>query len=202
MSGTPIAALLAAIYYAYDDGKDEEFNNNHKTNPEFNDEYKPLSKCEKIKDRMFFWGSETILVICCIALIYMMTPRGMAAIQNPKEKKLCRDEILKSAHSDAVNSANTVNLADYEITSGFKAKCDSLYYARKISHFIHIKGQDFLYFKPIMLYSPVTHRVTKYSRLTIDTERINKEPKFAKYVTGYKRSVEQLAVQRRISNQK
>ena len=166
------------------------------------EESKPQSKSKDVKDKIFYWTYGLILVIFCFVLIYPVTPRGWDAIANRKEKKICRNEILKSAHSDAVNSANTVNLANYEITSGFKAKRDSLYYAIAIFDFVQIEGQDFLSFEPMMLYSPVTKRVTKYSRLTIDTERISKEPKLAKYVAGYKRSVEQLAVQRRISKQK
>lgn len=36
----------------------------------------------------------------------------------------------------------------------------------------------------------------------IDIKRISQDPRLAKYLTGYKQSVKQLAVQRRISNQK
>ena len=111
-----------------------------------------------------------------------------------KELKYGTEKILAAAHTDAVNSVNTINIDEYEFGSAMAAKLDSAYYARKITMFIKRSGTEFLVWKP-----DVTKKVYV---LTVDENRIAKDAKFLKLSNGYKRAVEQLAVQRRISKQK
>lgn len=190
-AGIIAAAAAANARRAQYDFDDDEFDDD--------DDYEPESKYEKVKYKVaksFFWIFASSAVIASLLLVYHMTP--IARYKN--EKKQGVKQILDSAHSDAVNSAYTINLADYEITSKLKAKCDSLYYARKVSHFIYINGNKFVKFKPVIkeVYG-VRHIDLDFG---IDQNLICKDPKFNKYLTGYKKSVQQLAVQRRISNQK
>ena len=119
-----------------------------------------------------------------------------------KELKSGTEQILASAHADAVNSASTVNLENYEFTSELKAKCDSLYYARKITRFIKHSGTEFLEWQPVTTVKFGGSWVETNYVLTVDKNLIAKDTNFLKLSNGYKRAVEQLAVQRRISKQK
>lgn len=164
------------------------------------DDWEPMSKFEKIKNKVdwfFLWTFVSVGVIALLYLGYNTTP--IAQHKNAKRQGV--KQILDSAHSDAVNSAYTINLADYETTSKLKAKCDSLYYARKVSHFIYLHGNQFVKPKPITKEVYGVRYIMEYDS-EIDQNRICKDPKFNKYLTGYKKSVQQLAVSRRISNQK
>lgn len=211
MSGAAgaIAALAVAAANARraldDEEFEEEFEEAELDKKEFSHrdlyyDYKPTSKYEKIKDKIawsFLWISALSCILAIFQLGYYITPIA----RHKDAKKQGVKQILNSAHSDAANSAYTINLADYETTSKIKAKCDSLYYARKVSHFIYLNGNKFVKPKPITKEVYGVRYVIGYVA-EIDQNRIYQDPKFNKYLTGYKKSVQQLAVQRRINNQR
>ena len=196
------AAAIAAANIRRAQDKDEE---TAKNKEEFGydedfDDWKPISKFEKIKDKVvwfFLWTFVSSGIIALLCLGYNITPIA----QHKNAKKQGVKQILDSAHSDAIISAYTIDLANYETTSKLKAKCDSLYYARKVSHFIYLNGNKFVKHKPITKEVYGVRYIMEYNS-EIDQNRICKDQKFNKYLTGYKKSVQQLAVSRRISNQK
>ncbi len=164
------------------------------------DDYKPTSRFEKIKDKVF-WSFAWISILSCVFAMFYLVYNITPVAQHKDAKKQGVKQILNSAHSDAINSAYTINLADYEIASKLKAKCDSLYYAKRISHFIHFNGNKFVKPKPIIQEVYGRRYVVGYDS-EIDQNRIRKDPKFNNLLTNYKKSVQQLAVLRRINNQR
>lgn len=164
------------------------------------DDYKPTSRFEKIKNKVW-WSFAWVSVLSCVFAIFYLVYNTLPVAQHKDAKKQGVKQILNSAHSDAINSAYTINLADYETASKLKAKCDSLYYAKRISHFIHLNGNKFVKPKPITQEVYGVRYVVGYGS-EIDQSRICKDPKFKKLLTNYEKSVQQLAVRRRINNQR
>ena len=147
------------------------------------------------KDPIFwgFTGFTAVGVFSCM-LCFGLFDWGCGDVSWVAERKFVKqiafEHILKSTRFDAINFADTINLADYETTFKLKAKCDSLYYARKMRNFIDDKGDDFMRYHP------------RGGYIAIDQDVMYKDPKFNKYLTGYKKSVRQLAVLRRTNNQR
>ncbi|MBO7509168.1 MAG: hypothetical protein J6T57_02745 [Alphaproteobacteria bacterium] len=202
MGNAAAAAAIAATNVRRALDKDEKTTENKEEfcYDEPLDDWKPMSKFEKIKDKvvwLFLWTLVSSCIIALLQLGYNITP--IAQHKNAKRQGV--KQILDSAHSDAVNSAYTMDLANYETTSKLKAKCDSLYYARKVSHFIYLHGNKFVKPRPITKEVYGVRYVIGYDS-EIDLNRICKDQKFNKYVAGYKKSVQQLAMLRRTSNQK
>jgi len=119
-----------------------------------------------------------------------------------KELKYGTEQILNAVHNDAVNFANTININEYEFVSPRVAKRDSARYARKITRFIKHSGTAFLGWEPDTTIKFGGSWVEINYVLTVDKKLIAKDTNFLKLSNGYKRAVEQLAVQRRISKQK
>lgn len=119
-----------------------------------------------------------------------------------KELKHGTEQILTAAHADAVNSAHTIDIDKYESVPQIVAKIDSARYARKITRFIKHSGTKFLGEEEIVTEKCNGLFVKISYDLTVDKNLIAKDEKFIRLSNGYKRAVEQLAVQRRISKQK
>ena len=133
-------------------------------------------------------------VLITVSYFAYLEYKGSPSKIYEKELKYGTEQILNIAHVDAVNSANTINVDEYELVSPRVAKRDSACYARKITRFIKRSGTEFLGWEP-----DVTRKIYV---LTVDKNRIAKDTNFVKLSNGYKHAVEQLAVQRRISKQK
>ncbi len=106
------------------------------------------------------------------------------------------EKILTSLHKDAVNSANTIDITEFTLVSQRIAEHDSAHYAKKITKMVNNTGCDLLYKESTFDFDTYTRDV----RIVFDA--LYKDEKFQKYADKYKHSIEQLAVRRRIFNQK
>ena len=147
------------------------------------------------------WGMIISIPVVVVFMMFLRHRDSPSKIYE-KELKYGTEQILNVAHNDAVNSANTINIDEYEFVSPMVAKCDSARYARKITRFIKRSGTAFLGWKPDTTIRFGGSWVEINYVLTVDENRIAKDTNFLKLSNGYKRAVEQLAVQRRISKQK
>lgn len=98
--------------------------------------------------------------------------------------------VLKSLHSDAIRSANTANFSDYQVVSQRELERDSARYAREIQRIIRNSGYDYLYWDDCD------------NGIRFDVSGCKYDLRRQQCANGYKQAVRQLAVQRRISNQK
>lgn len=122
-----------------------------------------------------------------------------------KAKEQGTKQILESAHYRAVNSIDTINIAEYELVSNRRAERDSARCARKVKKFIKHSGNRYLYRlleNPRDYISYVLQGDESVGTIILKTDLVNKEPEFQKILHDYEVAIQQLAVQRRISNQK
>ena len=146
----------------------------------------------KAEERM-----ETMAVLGAVVIVSMIGLYG-TLLYVPKKVRdatpRATKEILTAAHADAVKTANTLNLADYELMSPEAAQRDSARYARRINRFVKYHGEDYL----------VRHNPYPYDKqyYAISTNSLLEEPKLQKLVGKYKNTVQQLEMNRRHQRQK
>lgn len=103
-------------------------------------------------------------------------------------------QILDDAHSRAVNSVDTIDIADYQIVSSRRARRDSTRCAKKVGKFIKNTGDKYIVWKK-------QHFVNGYE-LVIDKDAMIKESELRKLINDYEHAVQQLAVYRSDFRQK
>ncbi len=138
---------------------------------------------------------KTLMTVCIIvpavlfSMVLLYVPKGVRKA-TPKATK----DILTAAHTDAIKTANSLNLADYELIPPETAKRDSARYARHINRFVKYHGEDYL----------VRHNPYPYDKqYYIHTSSLyHYEPKMQKLVGKYENTIQQLEMNRRYQRQK
>lgn len=159
---------------------------------EDDDEYsleKDLATKRAVKSIMIYWmvaWGLVLGVVCYGVWFWLVKP----ACTRARARKDGAKRVLESLHSDAIRSANTVNFSDCQIVSQGALERDSAHYAREIRRFVRKSGYDYLYWDDCD------------NGIRFDVSGCKYDLRRQQCANGYKQAVRQLAVQRRISNQK